>query len=62
MNEVKKIEGFDSAIISVSKTHIAYSIVKCIEILSKGMDYDEALEYFYFNIKPNYNTKHIKWK
>lgn len=62
MSKLEKIKGFDFAIISESKTQLKYSINKCIEILSKEMDYDEALEYFYFNIKPNYNKKYIKWK
>ena len=62
MSKIKKIESFDSAIISESKNQLKYSIDKCIEILSKEMDYDEALEHFYFNIKPNYNKKYIKWK
>jgi hypothetical protein len=44
------------------KNQLKYSIDKCIKILYKEMDYDEALEHFYFNIKPNYNKKDIKWK
>lgn len=58
----KKIEGFDSAITKHSKTIIEYSTDKFIKILCKTMSFDDAKEYFYFNIKRNYTNKNIKWK
>ena len=59
---MNKIEGFDDAIVLKTNTVIKYSINKCIKIISKDMDYTDAVEHFYFNIKPNYNKKYIKWK
>lgn len=51
-------EGFDDAIVgSGYKFHsfsVVYSKRKIIEILCKDMDYDEALEYFDFNISGGY--------
>lgn len=51
-------DGFDDAIIGVDDNHtrIAYSINKCIDILVNrdGMKYDEALEYFNFNVSSAY--------
>lgn len=53
-----KADGFDDAIIGFdSKTHVlVYSKTKCIEILEKdsGMEYEEAIEYFYFNVDGAY--------
>lgn len=52
------IIGVDDAIIGVDDNHtrIAYSINKCIDILVNrdGMKYDEALEYFNFNVSSAY--------
>ena len=50
-------DGFDSAVIGVGyqgpKGPVAvYSFPKCIEALeSEGMDHEEALEYFEFNVQ-----------
>jgi len=46
-----KFDGFDEAIIGVqeSQMNLIYSY-KCIEILSKSMCEEEAVEYFYFNV------------
>lgn len=51
-----KADGYDEAIIGVdSKTgRLIYSINKCIDILCKEMDHDEAVEYFYFNVEGAY--------
>ena len=51
-----KADGFDKAIIgvdnSVSKSEpkLIYSMKKCLEILTEHMDYDEAVEFFDFNV------------
>ena len=45
-------DGFDDAILGTdySTDRVVYSIYKCIDILCKqGMEYEEALDYFYFN-------------
>jgi hypothetical protein len=33
---------------------LIYSVTKCIEILMINMDHDDAMEYFYFNMKDAY--------
>jgi len=45
-------DGFDEAIIGVEERAgvVAYDIDKIIEILSRDMTEDEAIEYFDFNI------------
>jgi hypothetical protein len=45
-------DGFDKAIIGVEERAgvVAYDIDKIIEILSRDMTEDEAVEYFEFNI------------
>lgn len=57
--ELLKADGFDDAIIGVaedfnSPIRLIYSVEKCIEILMKNMDYEEALEYFTFNVSGAY--------
>jgi hypothetical protein len=50
-------DGFDDAIIGVdeSSMRLIYSVTKCIEILvNEGMEYEEALEYFDYNVKCAY--------
>lgn len=49
-------DGYDDAIIGVStKEIVIYSIPKILEILVKdGMDEDEALEFFEYNIEGAY--------
>ena len=52
-----KADGFDDAIIGVDEhsMRLIYSVKKCIEILmSQGMDYEESLEYFVFNVSGAY--------
>jgi hypothetical protein len=49
--------GFDGALIGVDyESHcLVYSINKCIELLvEQGMDEDEAIEYFDFNVAGAY--------
>lgn len=51
------VDGFDEAVIGIEEktSRIIYSITKCIEIIeAKGMPEQEALEYFYFEIKNSY--------
>ena len=51
-------DGFDKAIIGVAHIHskriVAYDTKKCIKILMKDMTYDEAVEYFDFNVLGSY--------
>lgn len=49
-------DGFNDAIIGVDSNSIRliYSVTKCIEILSKDMDEEEAVEYFDFNVRGSY--------
>ena len=49
-------DGFDDAIIGIddSTMKFIYSVSKCIEILKKDMDEEEAVEYFHFNVKGAY--------
>ena len=44
-------DGFNDAIIGVDSNtmRLIYSVSKCIDILSKDMDEEEAVEYFDFN-------------
>jgi len=55
-DEFLKAEGFDDAIIGVDEfsMRLIYSVSKCIEILQKDMDEEEAAEYFEFNVKGAY--------
>lgn len=43
---------FDEAIIGVdeSSMRLIYSVSKCIDVLLRDMDYDDAIEHFNFNI------------
>jgi len=54
--QILKVDGFDEAIIGIDDTsmRLIYSVSKCIEILSRDMDEEEATEYFYFNVKGSY--------
>lgn len=47
-----KADGFDDAIIGIDEIsmRLIYSVSKCLQILSKDMPTDEAMEYFYFNV------------
>jgi len=48
-------DGFDDAIIGHSGECVVYDIDKCTQILVEGgMDYDEAVEYFHFNVEGSY--------
>ena len=49
-------DGFNDAIIGVDSDsmRLIYSVTKCIEILSKDMNEEEAVEYFDFNVRGSY--------
>jgi hypothetical protein len=51
-----KADGFDDAIIGVEEStmRLIYSVSKCIEILCKDMDMEDAIEYFDFNVSGSY--------
>ncbi len=51
-----KADGFDEAIIGVDdgSMRLIYSVKKCVEILSKEMLEEDALDYFYFNVNGAY--------
>ncbi len=53
---ILKAEGFDDAIIGIDdiSMRLIYSVSKCLEILKKDMDEEEAIEYFDFNVKYAY--------
>jgi hypothetical protein len=51
-----KADGFDEAIIGVDETsmRLIYSVSKCIQILCKDMNEEDAMEYFSFNVSGAY--------
>jgi hypothetical protein len=51
-----KADGFDDAIIGIdiSSMRLIYSIAQCIDILMENMSYEDAKEYFYYNISGCY--------
>jgi len=54
-----KADGFDEAIIGVSEdfnapVRLIYSVKKCLEILMRDMNYEDALEYFTYNVSGGY--------
>lgn len=55
-SELLKADGFDEAVIGICpiSERLIYSVRKCIDILSKDMDRDEAEEYFNFNVQGSY--------
>ena len=54
--ELLKADGFDEAIIGIEEKtmRLIYSVSKCVEILSKDMSEEDAIEYFYFNMEGAY--------
>lgn len=53
--EALTIDGFDTAFIGVARrlgqpSVAAYDYDKCIKVLMKDMPYEEAVEYFDFNV------------
>jgi hypothetical protein len=53
MSDILKADGFDDCIIGQCSRsgRLIYSTEKVIESLTKQMSYEEAVEYFYFNIE-----------
>ena len=49
-------DGFNKAIIGIEdkSLRLIYSVKKCLEILQKDMSYEEASEYFDFNVSGAY--------
>jgi len=49
-------DGFDEAVIGLDyhSRRLIYSIPKCIEILCRDMNEEDATEYFYFNTAGSY--------
>ena len=64
MSEALYADGFEDAIIGIGYQFntevVVYDSDKCIKILMErdGMEYDEALEYFSFNVVGAYVGKH----
>lgn len=56
--EVATVDGFDIAFIGIgrqfNKVFAVYDRAKCINILEGDMSYDEAEEYFQFNVAGAY--------
>ena len=54
--EVLLADGFDEAIIGVETNtgRVVYSETKCIDILSRQMEMEEAIEFFSFNVSGSY--------
>jgi hypothetical protein len=54
--EILKAEGFDEAILGYDELsgRLIYSVQKCLDILVEDMSYEDALEYFSFNISGAY--------
>jgi hypothetical protein len=56
--EILKADGFDDAVIGIAtdftEPRLIYSVKKCIEILEKEMDQQEAFEHFTFNVSGAY--------
>ena len=64
--DILKADGFDDAIIGVDYQHteprLIYSVTKCLEILEKDMDSEEAMEYFDYNVSGAYvGEKTPRW-
>jgi hypothetical protein len=51
-----KADGFDEAIIGVDETsmRLIYSVSKCIKILCRDMNEEDAIEYFRYNVSDAY--------
>lgn len=55
--EILKADGFDDAVIGIDTQtmRLIYSVTRCVEILVvDGMDVEEAIEYFDFNVRGSY--------
>jgi hypothetical protein len=54
--DILKAEGFDEAIIGIetNEMRLIYSVSKCIQILCRDMDEEDAVEFFDFNVRGSY--------
>ena len=55
--EILKADGFDDAVIGIDTgtMRLIYSVTRCVEILIVGgMDMNDAIEYFDFNVRCSY--------
>ena len=55
--EILKADGFDNAVIGIDTgtMRLIYSVTRCVEILIVGgMDMNDAIEYFDFNVRGSY--------
>ena len=54
--KIIKADGFDEAIIGIDEEsmRLIYSTSKCIQILSRDMSEEDALDYFHYNVKGAY--------
>ena len=55
--EILKADGFDDAVIGIDigTIRLIYSVTRCVEILIVGgMDMNDAIEYFDFNVRGSY--------
>ena len=55
--EILKSDWFDDAVIGIDTgtMRLIYSVTRCVEILIVGgMDMNEAIEYFDFNVRGSY--------
>lgn len=54
--DILKADGFDEAIIGIetNEMRLIYSVSKCIQILCRDMDEEEAVEFFEFNVRGSY--------
>jgi len=54
-----KADGFDDAIIGLSEDfnspmRLIYSVNKCLDIIMRDMNYNDAIEHFTFNVSGAY--------
>lgn len=54
--EILIADGFDEAVIGIDtkSMRLIYSVSKCIEILCRDMNEEDAIEYFEYNVSGSY--------
>ena len=54
--DILNADGFDEAIIGIetNEMRLIYSVSKCIQILCRDMNEEEAVEFFDFNVRGSY--------